>query len=288
MGTKSSGNVVREFLEEHPNFDAAERGLSPEERDERLASVDQSELGKWILEIDETGRVGVQQAWLVGRVLNAKRVQLPHGQVTAWEKSVCEATGKKPRILQLYRQIAEGLDRPEIATALRKEHLDDGLNAVIRRIRNVANGRPPDYKTPKADKDRRIELAVESLDRAATRVGKLLGSTWVETWSTDRLPVLLAAIVAGKPAHESGAAEPREVEFATPLPAVMTPDEFAGELATAIATADKTVDAAQEAELDSLVDDILAASREPESDSVASNANFDPAELAGRPPRPCP
>jgi hypothetical protein len=278
VSTKSTGNAVREFLEEHPNFDAAERELSPEKRNERLASVGQSELAKWISEIDATGRVGVQQAWMVGRVLNAKRAQLPHGQVTAWEKSVCEKTGKKPRILQLYRQVAEGLDHPEFATALRKEHLDGGLNAVIRRIRNVASGRPPDYKKPKADKDRRIELAVDALDRAATRVGKLLGATWVVTWSMDKLPALLAAVVAGKPTHESDAAEPHNVETTATLPEVMAPDEFARKLATMIAAADNTVDAAEKSELDSLVEDILAATRGPESDSVASNADRGSAE----------
>jgi hypothetical protein len=183
-----------------------------------------------------------------------------------------------PRTLQLYRQLAEGLDDTKIAMALRESHLDDGLNVVIGRIRNVRNGREPDYKPPKADEDRQAELAVAALDKAAKRVATLLGASWVETWSSDRLPVLMAAIVAGKPAHESDAAEPHNVETTATLPEVMAPDEFAQTLATMIAAADNTVDAAEKSESDSLVEDILAATREPKSDSVASNANFASAE----------
>ncbi len=280
---------IRGFLEKHPDFDRAELDLTAEDRAKRLVAVDVTRLTAWIASLDDSSRAGVRQAWMVGRVLVAQRAMVPkgNGNVAKWEKALASVLKKLPRTLQLYRQLAEGLDDVSVAMALRESHLDDGLNVVIGRIRNVRNGREPDYKAQKADEDRQAELAVAALDKAVKRACKHMGATWVKSWSNDRLPVLLAAIVAGKSQHESDATEPRDVEVPTPLPEVMTPDEFAGKLATTIAAADNTVDATQESELDSLVEDILASTSEPESESVASNANFDSAEYAGRPSRPC-
>jgi hypothetical protein len=261
MTTAPTTSGIRGFLEKHPDFDRTELDLTAEDRTKRLAAVDAKKLAAWIASLDDSDRAGVQQAWMVGRVLVAQRASVSKGKgnVAHWEKELKAALGKEPRTLQLYRQLAEGLDDTKIAMALRESHLDGGLNVVIGRIRNVRNGRDPDYKAPKADEDRQAALGVAALDKAVKRVAKLLGASWVETWSSDTLPVLLAAIVAGKPAQESDAAEPRDVEIATPLPEVMIPDEFAAKLATTVATADSTVDAAQESKLDSLVDDILAA-----------------------------
>jgi hypothetical protein len=187
---------IRSFLEQHPDFDRAELDLTAEDRAKRLVAVDATKLSAWIASLDDSSRVGVRQAWMVGRVLVAQRAIVPKGKgnVGEWEKALAGVLKKFPRTLQLYRQLAEGLDDTKIAMALRESHLDDGLNVVIGRIRNVRNGRDPDYKAPKADEDRKADLAVVALDKAVKRVCKHMGVTWVESWSSDRLPTLLAGI----------------------------------------------------------------------------------------------
>jgi len=86
---------------------------------------------------------------MVGRALNARRDSLKHGDVARWEKTVAKTLGREPRTLQLYRQIARGLDDAEIATALRLSDLDTGQQALLRKISAVRAGRDPDA-TPEA------------------------------------------------------------------------------------------------------------------------------------------
>ncbi len=168
----TSAKNAREFLEAHPAV-AAEKALSEEERAERLASIKPKQIKGWLATLDENNRQGVRQAWLVGRVLNAQRARVPKGKgnVTKWEKSVAKLLGKEPRTLQLYRQVAEGLDDSKIATALRESHLDDGLNKVVQRIRNVRDGRAPDEGKPAVDTDlgqKLIKQAEAIFQRAMT------------------------------------------------------------------------------------------------------------------------
>ena len=209
MSTTPAGQGIRGFLESHPDFDRAELDLTAEDRTKRLAAVDATKLTAWIAALDDSDRSGVQQAWMVGRVLVAQRALVPKGKgnVARWEKALASVLKKLPRTLQLYRQLAEGLEDTKIAMALRESHLDDGLNVVIGRIRNVRNGREPDYKAQKANEDRQAELAVAALDKAVKRACKHLGTTWVESWSNDRLPGLVAEEASNRQAHVPAAAD---------------------------------------------------------------------------------
>jgi hypothetical protein len=103
-------------------------------------------LNQWLDEMDASTRAGIRRAWLVGRVLNAQRARLPHGEVEKWERGRARELRRKVRTLQLYRYIAEAMDDPEIVTGLRISHADQGLKAlagVIRRLRRQKDGRTP-------------------------------------------------------------------------------------------------------------------------------------------------
>ena len=262
---------IRGFLEKHPDFDRAELDLTAEDRAKRLVAVDVTRLTAWIASLDDSSRAGVRQAWMVGRVLVAQRAMVPkgNGNVAKWEKALASVLKKLPRTLQLYRQLAEGLDDVSVAMALRESHLDDGLNVVIGRIRNVRNGREPDYKAQKADEDRQAELAVAALDKAVKRACKHMGATWVESWSNDRLPGLLAVSATSRPPQS-----PEEHETSAPPPAPSMVDRGVPASADAVTAADKGSEAEHDAELTALVEKILAV--ETESERAAAVAGEAP------------
>ena len=135
--TSEANCELLSFLREHP------------EAEVDAGKVKTGTLKQWLADLDDQSRAGVRQAWLIGRVLDAQRGRLKRGQVKAWEARKAKALGKKPRSLQLYRQIAKGLDDPKIATALRLHHLDFGLQATVRHIANVRRTGDPDLSARK-------------------------------------------------------------------------------------------------------------------------------------------
>lgn len=268
---------IRSFLEKHPDFDRAELDLTAEDRAKRLVAVDATKLTAWIASLDDSSRVGVRQAWMVGRVLVAQRAIVPKGKgnVAQWETALASVLKKFPRTLQLYRQLAEGLDDTKIAMALRERDLDDGLNVVIGRIRNVRNGREPDYKPPKADEDRQAELAMAALDKAVKGACKHLGATWVESWSSNKLPGLLAGKVPKEPtqAPPSAIDEPDAPATAVLPPATTIIDAGVPQTVDGVA-AEQASEADYDADMAALTDKLFAV--ETESEPAAAVAGEAP------------
>ena len=109
-------------------------------------------LRDWLEDMDASTRAGVRRAWLVGRVLNAERAGLPHGEVEEWEQSRARELHRKVRTIQLYRYVAEALEDPKIATGLRISHADEGLKALVQAIRRQRRKHGDQVPRPAADK----------------------------------------------------------------------------------------------------------------------------------------
>ena len=62
-----------------------------------MAVVDTRRLRSWLEDLDASSREGVRRAWLVGRVLNAEREGVGHGEVLEWEKARSKALGRTVR-----------------------------------------------------------------------------------------------------------------------------------------------------------------------------------------------
>jgi len=114
----------------------------------KLDQVDTAKLKDWLADLDSKTRAGVQRAWLIGRVLNAERATLQHGDVEEWEKQKAQDLGRKVRTLQLYRFIAKAVDDPKIATKLRISHADRGLNGLVSAIRREQKKSTGDAENP--------------------------------------------------------------------------------------------------------------------------------------------
>ena len=129
-----------------------------------VSRVDIGTLRDWLKDMDSNTRAGVRRAWLVGRVLNAQRDRVPHGEVEEWEKAQAKELNRKVRTVQLYRYVAEAMDEPKIATALRISHADMGLRALVSAIRR--------------ERRKQDGLATKPVDKAAAwekRADRLLG-----------------------------------------------------------------------------------------------------------------
>ena len=157
--TTATSGELHDFLHEHPEAEAD------------ASKIDIPILKDWLNDLDDNSRAGVRQAWVIGRVLDAQRRGYKRGQVKAWEAEQAKQLGKKPRSLQLYRQIAKGLDDPKIATALRLPHLDFGLQATVRHIANVRRTGNPDAPKVKAALDP-VALWVDRVERLARQAPK--------------------------------------------------------------------------------------------------------------------
>ena len=163
------------FLKDHPDAK-----VKPEQ-------VKTRRLKRWLRDLDEQSRSGVRQAWLIGRALNVQRAGLKRGEVGRWEKDVAKKLDKEPRTLQLYRQIAEGLDDPKIATALRRTHLDGGLQSVARCIRNVRGGRQPEQRPPAPNPKQKDERLRKRMARWLDEVEDIPDPVSTLRWARDQL-----------------------------------------------------------------------------------------------------
>jgi DNA adenine methylase len=174
---------VLEFLQKHPDYDPADGELEEAERVELLAKVRMPTLKDWLKKHDDSNRFGVREAWMIGRVLAAKRARLKKGQVKKWEDEVAKKLGKERRSVQLYRQLATALDDPKVATALQEPDLDDGINVVMRRIRYLKKyGKPNPSKKEMKKADEKLKkemgedaLAEQYIKRAGTLFRRVMG-----------------------------------------------------------------------------------------------------------------
>ena len=102
-----------------------------------VGRVDTAQLRLWLRDMDSSSRAGVRKAWLVGRVLNAEREKLEHGEVERWEKARAKELERKVRTLRAYRYLAESMEDGNLAVALPIWLADKGLEGVLRAIRKV-------------------------------------------------------------------------------------------------------------------------------------------------------
>ena len=141
-----------------------------------VARVDTSKLRDWLDDMDASTRSGVRRAWMVGRVLNAERDRVPHGEVEEWEKARAKQLNRNVRTLQLYRYVAEAVEDPKIVTALRICHADLGLKGlaqVIRRKRRKLEPRPPRTVDKSANWEKRAERLLKAVPASGDQVALL-------------------------------------------------------------------------------------------------------------------
>lgn len=125
-----AADPLRDYLSEHADF-----RVSP-------AKTTTKNLVAWLAEVDVHARGGARAAYLVGRVLLARRAKLKHGTVAAWTNEQTASLDRAPRTIRLYMQVAEAID--ELATPLPISVLDRPLRDVPRAIRNLRAGRDED------------------------------------------------------------------------------------------------------------------------------------------------
>ena len=140
------------------------------------ATVDLGTLRHWLQDMDASTRAGVRRAWLVGRVLNAQRELVPHGEVEEWEKERAKELNRKVRTVQLYRYVAEAMDEPKIATALRISQADKGLRSLVQAIqreRRKHDGPAPSPVDKAAKWKKRADRLLTDVPAAGDQVGLL-------------------------------------------------------------------------------------------------------------------
>ena len=141
-----------------------------------VARVQTNTLRDWLSDMDASTRSGVRRAWLVGRVLNAQRNQVSHGDVEEWEKACAKELGRNVRTIQLYRYVAEAMEDPKIVTGLRICHADLGLKAlaqVIRRRRKKHGATTPRPADKAAAWEKRSKRLLADLPATGDQVGLL-------------------------------------------------------------------------------------------------------------------
>ena len=141
-----------------------------------VARVDSSTLRDWLDDMDSSTRSGVRRAWLVGRVLNAQRHRVPHGEVEEWEKARAKELSRNVRTIQLYRYVAEAMEDPKIVTGLRICDADLGLKAlagVIRRQRRKHDGPAPRSVDKSAAWEKRAKRLLADVPSTGNQVSLL-------------------------------------------------------------------------------------------------------------------
>ena len=141
-----------------------------------MARVEAQTLLDWLDDMDASTRSGVRRAWLVGRVLNAQRATVPHGEVEEWEMARAKELKRNVRTIQLYRYVAEAMEDPKIVTGLRIYHADLGLKGLaqaIRRRRNKHGGPPPRPVDKSAKWEKRAKRLLNDVPATGNQVALL-------------------------------------------------------------------------------------------------------------------
>jgi len=177
--------TARQFLESHSDYVAPSPGLDPKKHEDRLAKTSDDKLKAWVTDIDVSAGAGVRLAWMVGRVLVARRALVPKGKgnVKKWELEMATLLGKSCPTLRLYRSLAASLDDTKIITALSKSDLHLGLNAVMDRIRDIKKNLQPAGATSKRPKRSEKDKILAFLTKSAKANGREALQSWINEWS---------------------------------------------------------------------------------------------------------
>ena len=166
-------NPFKAYLAQHADY-----GIAPE-------TATSQHLSDWLVEADNSSRMGARAAYLIGRVLRARRPK--HGKVAEWVAEEATRLQRRPRTVRLYMQVASAID-DALATPLPISILDRPLRELPAAINAVRAGRDPDAKR------KRKPERLSNFQQWRGRAKNLLGSIPRPTNRKDLLQAHLLAV----------------------------------------------------------------------------------------------
>ena len=120
-------------------------------------AISDEQIKSWLDKEGASSREGNTNAYFIGWTLAARLKGISHGHQTAWLKSQEATYGRSTRLLQLYMQVARGIDtlpKSKSATALRISVLDTPLRDIPKALMVAAGKAPkttPETSAPPAE-----------------------------------------------------------------------------------------------------------------------------------------